>query len=116
MSLPARQQRVINELENAPRASEPRLASMYAIFARLNQNEPVAAEPLTAARRRRRVPGDAMFAIVLVPVLFTIRGATATGQAGSAAKSAGAARFVTRTASEQALSPPSATSDTSGVC
>jgi hypothetical protein len=39
MSLPAGQQRVLEAIEDALRASEPRLASMYATFARLTRNE-----------------------------------------------------------------------------
>jgi hypothetical protein len=35
MSLPAGQQRILDAMEDALRSSEPRLASMYAIFARL---------------------------------------------------------------------------------
>ena len=69
MSLPACQQRALNHMEGALRASEPRLASMYAMFARLNVGEPIGAEQL--ARKRRWVqPGTAMYAIVLVPVMF----------------------------------------------
>jgi hypothetical protein len=169
MSLPARQQRVITEIDSALRASAPHLASMYAMFARLNQQEPVTAEPLAGTRRRQRVPGDAMFAVVLLPVMSMMiilgvlvggtrstgscdvgyaaggisaasraacpavskptasttsggtsascpASASAAGQAESAAQSATAARLLTGTAGEQALSPSPATSDTSGVC
>ena len=41
MSLPARQQRALDRMEGALRASEPHLASMYAIFGRLNAGEPI---------------------------------------------------------------------------
>jgi hypothetical protein len=39
MSLPSGQQRVLDDIEVALQASEPRLASMYAIFTRLTRNE-----------------------------------------------------------------------------
>ncbi len=39
MSLPAGQQRVLDDIEDALRASEPRLHSMYAMFTRLTNNE-----------------------------------------------------------------------------
>jgi hypothetical protein len=39
MGLPAGQQRVLTAIEDALQASEPRLASMYAIFARLTRSE-----------------------------------------------------------------------------
>ena len=68
MSLPACQQRALNRMESALRASEPQLASMYAIFGRLNAGEPVGAERLT--RKRWMQQGSAMYAIVLVPVMF----------------------------------------------
>jgi Protein of unknown function (DUF3040) len=70
MSLPAHQQRALDRMEGALRASEPDLASMYAIFGRLNAGEPVGAEPLTRKRRRWLQQGTAMYAIVLVPVMF----------------------------------------------
>ena len=69
MSLPACQQRALDRMEGALRASEPRLASMYAMFGRLNAGEPIGAEQL--ARKRRWVqPSTAMYTIVLVPVMF----------------------------------------------
>jgi hypothetical protein len=57
-------------MEGALRASEPQLTSMYAIFARLNAGEPVRAERLAARRLRWFQPGTAMYAIVLIPVMF----------------------------------------------
>jgi hypothetical protein len=39
MSLPAGQQRILDAIEDALRASEPLLASMFAIFDRLSTNE-----------------------------------------------------------------------------
>ncbi len=69
MSLPAGQQRVLDRMEDALRASEPHLTSMYAIFSRLSAGEPVAAEPL-ARKRRWLQQGTAMSAIVLVPFMF----------------------------------------------
>lgn len=39
MGLPAGQQRVLDSIEDALRAAEPKLASMYAIFARLTRGE-----------------------------------------------------------------------------
>jgi hypothetical protein len=70
MSLPACQQRALDRMEGALRASEPHLASMYAIFGRLNAGEPVGAERLARKRLRWLRPGSAMYAIVLVPVMF----------------------------------------------
>jgi hypothetical protein len=70
MSLPACQQRALDRMEGALRASEPHLASMYAIFGRLNVGEPIGAEQLTRKRRRWLQQGTAMYAIVLVPVMF----------------------------------------------
>jgi hypothetical protein len=70
MSLPVCQQRVLDRMEGALRASEPHLSSMYEIFTRLNASEPIPAEPLTRRRLRWFQPGTAMYAIVLVPVMF----------------------------------------------
>jgi hypothetical protein len=165
MSLPARQQRVINHIEAALRASEPQLAAMFTVFARLNEDQPVSAEPLRGSVRRRWLaPGNAMYAILLVPVTFIAvivaavlggsarntatcdvgysagggapalsratcpaTGRTAVIPATSRTRSApcptapptgsaesAPARLVTRTPSEQALSPPSRAEATAG--
>src|SRR5512146_789191 len=70
MSLPVCQQRALDRMEGALRASEPHLTSMFEIFTRLNAGEPVRAEPLTRRRLRWLQPGTAMYAIVLIPVMF----------------------------------------------
>jgi hypothetical protein len=86
MSLPACQQRVLDRMEGALRASEPDLTSMYAIFGRLNAGEPIGAERLARKRLRWLQPGTAMYAIVLIPVMFAaiIVGALLGGGARSA--------------------------------
>jgi hypothetical protein len=90
MSLPACQQRALNRMEGALRASEPQLASMFAMFSRLNAGEPVGAERLTRKRRWLQ-QGTAMYAIVLVPVMFAaiIVGALLGGSRSTAACEAG---------------------------
>jgi len=87
MSLPACQQRVLDRMEGALRASEPHLTSMYEIFTRLNTGDPVLTEPLTRRRLRWFQPGTAIYAIVLVPVMFAaiIVGALLGGGSRSAA-------------------------------
>ena len=70
MSLPACQQRLLDRMEGALRANEPHLTSMYAIFSQLNAGEPIAAEQLARKRLRWFQPGTAMYAIVLIPVMF----------------------------------------------
>src|SRR6266702_8257538 len=87
MSLPACQQRALDRMEGALRASEPHLTSMYAVFARLNAGEPIGAERLARKRLRWLQPGTAMYAIVLIPVMFAaiIVGALLGGGARSAA-------------------------------
>lgn len=60
MSLPACQQRVLDRMAQSLQASEPRLAAMYANFARLARDEPAPdRERLTARRLRWRasLPG-----------------------------------------------------------
>ncbi|HTQ91550.1 MAG TPA: hypothetical protein VMK84_18860 [Streptosporangiaceae bacterium] len=91
MSLPACQQRALDRMEGALRASEPHLASMYAIFGRLNSGEPIGAEQLARKRRRWLQQGTAMYAIVLVPVMFAaiIVGALLGGSRSTAACEAG---------------------------
>jgi hypothetical protein len=91
MSLPACQQRALDRMEGVLRASEPQLASMYAIFGRLNAGEPIAAERLTRRRLRLRQAGTTMYAIVLIPVMFAaiIVGALLGGNRTTAACEAG---------------------------
>ena len=75
MTLPAAQQRTLDSMEGALQASEPKLASMFAIFTRLNADEPLGAEPLARPRPRRLRwlgPGTAIYAFVLVPVMFAM--------------------------------------------
>ncbi len=95
MSLPACQQRALDKMENALRASEPHLTAMFSMFARLNRGEPVGAERLTQRRLRWLRPGSAVYAVVLIPVMFAAiitaallgggaRGATACGASYSA--------------------------------
>jgi hypothetical protein len=86
MSLPTGQQRVLDRMEDALRASEPRLNSMYAMFACLSVGEPIAAERLARKRLRWLRHGSAMYAIVLIPVLFVaiVIGALLSSSARSA--------------------------------
>jgi len=88
VSLPAAQQRVLDRMEGALQASEPHLASMFTIFARLTADEPVGAEPLVRPRRQHQwlQHGTAVYAFVLVPVMFTmiVIGALLSGRVHSA--------------------------------
>jgi hypothetical protein len=70
MSLPACQQRVLDRMEGALRANEPHLTSMYTIFSQLSADEPIGTEQLARKRLRWFQPGTAMYAIVLIPVMF----------------------------------------------
>ena len=70
MSLPACQQRVIDQIDSALRASEPHLTSMYTMFNRLNAGEPIGAERLVRGRLRWLHQGTVLYAIVLIPVMF----------------------------------------------
>ncbi len=70
MSLPAGQQRVLNRMEAALQASEPHLTSMYNMFARLSAGEPVSHEKVSAWRLRWLRSGSAIYAVVLIPVMF----------------------------------------------
>ncbi len=83
MSLPVRQQRVLERLEDGLRADEPHLASMFGIFARLAAGEPVSTERLTARPSCRRPPPAALYAVVIFPVIFAlvIIGALLSGSA-----------------------------------
>jgi hypothetical protein len=133
MSLPASQQRVLDGMERALQASEPHMASMYAIFTRLNQGtEPVGAEPLKQRRWHGPRPGTGqsgrgMYAMALIPVLFimVVAGVLLGGSAhglttcGSGSAAFGGSPWVTRSScrtSGQAASGQAASgSATTGV-
>jgi hypothetical protein len=70
MSLPVCQQRVLDRIEGALRASEPQLTAMYAMFGQLTAGEPIRTERLSRKRLRLLQPGSAIYAIVLIPVMF----------------------------------------------
>ncbi len=110
MSLPAGQQRVLDGMERTLQESEPHMASMYAIFARLHEGtEPVGAEPLKRRRWRNLhagagQSGRAMYAMALIPVLFimVVAGVLLGGSAhglttcGSGSAAFGGSPWVTR--------------------
>jgi hypothetical protein len=92
MSLPARQQRMLNGIEAALQASEPQLASMFAVFARLTEDEgPAETERLSGFRLS--ASGNVR-AFLAIPVLFAllISGALLAG-ASRGPTSCGAARL-----------------------
>lgn len=73
MSLPASQRRALGSIEGRLKAADPRLASMFTIFARLNAGEPVVMEHLASRLRLRRPrarPRLAAGAVLLIPVMF----------------------------------------------
>lgn len=72
MGLPARQQRVLDRIEEALRRREPRLVSMFAMFSRLNLGErlpwieALETVPWWSPRRyRRRMPARAVLFLSL---------------------------------------------------
>jgi len=70
MSLPACEKRALDAMDSALAASEPRLAAMFAMFARLCRDEgPIAAERLSDGHRPPGRPGAFW---LLFPVLITM--------------------------------------------
>jgi hypothetical protein len=80
MSLPARQQQVLDQIERALQAADPGLRSMFAAFGRLaaSRDAMPAAEAITA----RRVPRTVVVLIVVVSLLGVLAlGFVSTGRA-----------------------------------
>ena len=110
MTLPAAQQRVLDQMEGALHSSEPQLASMFSIFTQLNADEPVGTEPLARPRRPQRFrwlrAGTTIYAFVLVPVMFAMitigallssrAHSVATCETGYSDSSAGGSPWVSR--------------------
>jgi hypothetical protein len=70
MTLPARQRRVLDGIEGALRASEPRMASMFGIFTRLAEDDR-SALPERLPRFRLRM-SSGVRAFVLLPAAFAM--------------------------------------------
>lgn len=70
MSLPARQQRMLDGIEKILQASEPKMAAMFAIFTRLTAAEgPASTERV---RSRRLMSGPGLGAFVLLPLALSM--------------------------------------------
>jgi hypothetical protein len=120
MGLPVRQRRVLERIESALRGSDPKLAALYAIFARLNRDEemPRAEQMrhrallalarfqlfLAAARARLHLPSlprqravlffPLAVAIAVVSILFAVR--SSPGSSCTPVKSVAAAKYVAK--------------------
>jgi hypothetical protein len=66
MSLPARQQLVLDQIEQILQAADPRLKSMFAAFARLAPREAIPATEVIPGRAARRT---VMISIIVISVL-----------------------------------------------
>ncbi len=80
MSLTARQQQALDQIEHTLQAADPKLTSMFAAFARL---APAPARPAAEAARGRRARRTVMTLIVVISLLGGVLalGAVATGRA-----------------------------------
>jgi Protein of unknown function (DUF3040) len=72
MSLPACQQRILDTIEHALQHGEPRLASMFAMFTRLNTNEGVPRTERLDARTRLSGRGTVLIPLVAMLVLSAV--------------------------------------------
>ena len=70
MSLPARQQQILDQIERALQAADPRLASMFAAFARLPSREAVPAGEVIVHRSPRRTVVICVMVLSLLGVLM----------------------------------------------
>ena len=88
MSLPVRQQRVLDRIEDALKRREPRLASMFAIFNRLNIHERLPrVEALDAvpwwSPRRYQAPGRVRAMVLLTLAAALVVSAVFVGMSQS---------------------------------
>jgi len=71
MSLPARQQRALDRIDQTLAVDDPRLGSMFAIFARLTLDEPMPATERVSARLKRLLR-PAVISITLIAGLAVL--------------------------------------------
>jgi hypothetical protein len=91
MSLPGRQRRALDAIENALEASEPRINGMFTMFARLARGEePVATERLPRRRLTWLRQGSNVVLIPALAVLLLMTGLV-IGMASRGASACGAA-------------------------
>jgi hypothetical protein len=69
MSLPARQQKILDQIEQVLQAADPRLKSMFASFARM---APAEAAPATEAISGRSVRRTVMVSVLVLSMLGVI--------------------------------------------
>jgi DUF3040 family protein len=70
MSLSARQQQILDQIEQALQAADPRLKSMFAAFARLPSREAVPASEVIVHRSPRRTVVICVMVLSLLGVLM----------------------------------------------
>ncbi len=70
MSLPARQQQILDQIEQVLQAADPRLKSMFAAFARLAPREAVPASEVIVRRSARRTVVIFVMVLSLLGVLM----------------------------------------------
>jgi hypothetical protein len=75
MNLPARQQKILDQIEQVLQAADPRLKSMFAAFARLAPREAMPASEAIAGpqtRRTRRTRRTVVISIMVITLLSVL--------------------------------------------
>jgi hypothetical protein len=72
MSLPARQQRALDRIDQTLTGNDPRLGSMFAIFTRLTLDEPMPATERVSARLKRLLHPAMVISIALIAGLTVL--------------------------------------------
>ncbi len=70
MSLPDRQQQILDQIEQVLQAADPRLKSMFAAFARMAPRDPVPVTEVITARSARRTVLICVMVLSLLGVLM----------------------------------------------
>ncbi len=70
MSLPERQQQILDQIEEVLQAADPRLKSMFAAFARMAPRDPVPGTQVIARRSARRTVVICVMVLSLLGVLI----------------------------------------------
>lgn len=115
MGLPGRQQRVLNDIENALESRYPQLTAMFAMFTRLSRGEELASAERLPRRAAARMRPGVLVVLPFAAVMAFLAGLLIAVAMGGVAACATTARPVPASRFAGCQAPPSNPRGTFGV-